>query len=111
MRTHADTQQNCPAEVTPDVTPKAPWRVAEVRALPGYRLWVRFNDGLEGTVVMADFLHSDRAGVFAVLRDEDLFAQVSLRLGAVIWPGDLDLAPDAMHEGIRRDEEWRVKPP
>lgn len=108
MRTHADSKTDCPAEVTPEITPKAPWRVAEVRTLPDYRLWVRFNDGLEGTVAMTDFLHSARAGVFAVLRDEKLFAQVSLRYGAVTWPGDLDLAPDAMHEGIKRGGEWAV---
>ncbi|NJC88536.1 MAG: DUF2442 domain-containing protein [Desulfuromonas sp.] len=68
-------------------------------------MWVRFNDGLEGTVAMADLIHSARAGVFAVLRDEALFARVSLHYGAVTWPGDLDLAPDAMHEGIRRARE------
>jgi hypothetical protein len=31
--------------------------------LPGFRLGVRFNDGTEGTVEMADFINSDAAGV------------------------------------------------
>jgi len=106
--THADTQENRPADIAPEVAPKTPWRVAEVCALPGYRLWVRFNDGLEGTVAMADFVHSTQAGVFTALRDEQLFAQVSLRYGAVTWPGELDLAPDTMHEAILREGEWVV---
>jgi hypothetical protein len=37
------------------------------------------------------------AGVFAALRDPSLFAQAALDYGAVSWPGELDLAPDAMH--------------
>lgn len=50
---------------------------------------------------MAAFLNSDGAGVFAALRDETLFRQARVVLGAVTWPGDLDLAPDAMHREIK----------
>lgn len=46
-------------------------------------------------------VQSPRAGVFAVLADPALFGQVRLEYGAVIWPGDLDLAPDAMHAAIQ----------
>jgi hypothetical protein len=106
MLAHADTQEDRTSEVVPDVVPKAPWRVAEVRVLAEYRLWVRFIDGLEGTVDMAGLIRSSRAGAFAVLSDESLFAQAFLCYGAVTWPGELDLAPDAMHEAIRRDGEW-----
>jgi hypothetical protein len=55
---------------------------------------------------MAALLSSNRAGVFNVLRDEALFSQVHLDYGAVTWPGELDLAPDAMYEAIRRDGTW-----
>lgn len=106
MLVHADTQEDRTAEIVPDVVPKASWRVVEVRVLAEYRLWVRFVDGLEGTVDMAGLIRSSRAGVFAVLRDESLFAQAFLCYGAVTWPGELDLAPDAMHEAIKRDGEW-----
>lgn len=92
--------------IAPEIVPKAPWRIAEVRPLPEYKLWVRFNDGLEGTVAMSEMIHSSRAGVFVALRDEKLFSRVTLEYGAVIWPGGLDLAPDAMHEAIRLDGEW-----
>jgi len=67
---------------------------------------VRFNDGTEGDVDMADLVHSSRAGVFAALRDEILFRQVRLEYGAVTWPGDLDLAPDAMYGAIKIYGEW-----
>ncbi len=71
-----------------------------------FRLWVRFNDGTEGEVDMAGFVRSSRAGVFAALRDERLFRQVRLEWGAVSWPGELDLAPDAMYEAIKAHGEW-----
>ncbi|MGH8515273.1 MAG: DUF2442 domain-containing protein [Gammaproteobacteria bacterium] len=35
-----------------------------------------------------------------------LFRQVRLECGAVTWPGDLDLAPDAMYEVIKVYGEW-----
>ncbi len=96
MQPNADAQENRTAELIPPVRPLAPWRVAEVTALPGLRLQVRFNDGTAGTVEMAEFVNSDTTGVFAPLRDQELFRQVQVNLGAVTWPGDLDLAPDAM---------------
>ena len=46
------------------------------------------------------------AGVFAALRDEMLFRQVRLELGAVTWPGELDLAPDAMYAAIKQTGKW-----
>ena len=106
MHTHADTEQDFSAQIAPAIIPKAPWRIAEVRPMPDYRLWVRFNDGTQGTVAMSAFIQSPNAGVFAVLRDEELFSRVTLYYGAVTWPGEIDLAPDAMYEAICRDGEW-----
>lgn len=109
MQPHADTQEDRTAELIPPVRPCAPWRVAEVESLPGYRLRVRFNDGTAGVVEMAKFVKSDAAGVFATLRDERLFRQVRVNLGAVTWPGDLDLAPDAMHRAIKAYGSWNIE--
>jgi hypothetical protein len=100
------TQKNSAPGVAPAVRPRMPWRVEKVQALDGYRLKVRFIDGLEGEVHMATLLHSPDAGVFAVLRDKSVFEQVFLQYGAVTWPGELDLAPDAMHDRIRAEGIW-----
>jgi hypothetical protein len=35
-----------------------------------------------------------------------LFAQVRLEFGAVVWPGDIDLAPDAMCDAIKTHGRW-----
>jgi hypothetical protein len=55
---------------------------------------------------MSALVRSPRAGVFAGLADPSLFAQVRVDFGAVSWPGDLDLAPDAMHAAIQARGVW-----
>ncbi|MEI6214234.1 MAG: DUF2442 domain-containing protein [Desulfuromonadales bacterium] len=108
MHTHAESEENISAEIVPTIIPNAPWRISKVSYLPGFRLSVVFNDGTKGTVDMAGFIHSHNAGVFTALRNENLFAEVTLHYGAVTWPGELDLAPDAMYEAIKRDGELRL---
>lgn len=110
MPAEATTQDDRTASVTPAIRPTAPWRVQEVKALPGDRLFVRFVDGLTGFVDLSALIASPQAGVFARLRDRSLFEQVHIELGAVVWPGDLDLAPDAMHAAIKDHGEWRIAP-
>ena len=89
----------------PTPEPRSPWRVVDVAPLSDYRLLVTFRDGLEGVVDMSALINSPLAGVFAALADPDVFAQVSLALGAPTWPGELDIAPDAIHESIRCNED------
>ena len=105
MCAQAISEENCPPAV---IVPRSPWRVERVEALPGYRLRVRFLDGTEGTVDMSALVRSPDAGVFAVLADPHRFAEVFVELGAVTWPGELDLAPDAMHAEIIAHGEWRL---
>jgi len=81
------------------------WRVSEVRVIDDYAVQVRFIDGLEGVV---RFLPGFFRGVFSHLVDPAKFSQVTVVGGAVTWPGELDLAPDAMHEEIKRHGEWVV---
>ena len=107
----AATQQDSSSglEVYPPIVPRAPWRVAAVKALPGYRLEVRHNDGVTGIVDLSARVHNPKAGIFAALRDVALFDQVFVDLGAVTWPGEIDLAPDNMHIHLKRDGEWVLR--
>jgi Protein of unknown function (DUF2442) len=109
MRSHADAEEDRAAGVIPPAQPNAPWRVAQLEVLSGFRLRVRFNDGTEGAVELCDFLCSPSAGVFAALRDETVFRQARVELGAVTWPDNLDLAPDAMHREIKAHGRWVVR--
>ena len=61
---------------------------------------VRFRDQVEGEVRFAPGFFR---GVFAHLTDPARFAEARIDMGAVTWPGELDLAPDRMHDDIVRD--------
>ena len=98
--------KNPSASLIAEVAPRSPWRVTEVEALPDFRLRVAFAGGRTGGVDMSRMVHSPKAGVFAALADPSLFAQMRLELGAVAWPGELDLAPDAMHAAIQERSAW-----
>jgi hypothetical protein len=92
----------------PAVEPTAPWRVSDVRVIDHGLLDVRFIDGTEGTVDMRELLKSDRVigTMFEPLRDSSLFSRAEAHLGAVEWPGEIDLAPDAMYDEIRAHRVW-----
>lgn len=104
MCTQFAAQQDSALAITPPIQPHMPWRVVFVQALPGFRLQLRFVDGTEGTIALAAMIHSPDAGVFASLADPGVFAQVFVEHGAVTWPGEIDLAPDAMYATIKKDE-------
>ena len=108
MRTESTTNEDPSSSLNVEVAPRSPWRVTEVEALPGFRLRVAFADGLTGTVDLSRLVRSPKAGVFAALADPALFAQGKLDYGAATWPGDLDLAPDAMHAAIQHHGEWSL---
>lgn len=84
----------------------AEWRLINVKPLANYKLEVEFVDGTHGFVEMEHRVTSKKAGVFAALKNIDLFNQVYLEYGAVTWPGEIDLAPDAMHDEIKRCGKW-----
>ena len=75
------------------------WDVVEVQPEVGYRLFVRFADGLKGHVELRE---QELTGVLAPLRDPAFFGKAYIEFGAVTWPGDIDLAPDVMHAELRR---------
>jgi hypothetical protein len=104
MRKEAASEQDISVRLTPSV----PWRLKDVEALSGYRLKVCFQDGLEGIVDMSLLVRSENAGVFAALRDETVFLRVFLEYGAVTWPGEIDLAPDAMYQEIKKNGTWML---
>ncbi|MEX1198740.1 MAG: DUF2442 domain-containing protein [Pseudohongiellaceae bacterium] len=70
-------------------------RVQNVKAHPGYLLELTFDDGLHGNVCLRDRLYGP---MFAPLKDPDYFQRVFVdEFGAVCWPNQADLAPDALY--------------
>jgi hypothetical protein len=108
MHSESNANENSPVGLVDEIAPRSPWRVIKVEALPDFRMRVAFADGVTGTADLSRMVQSPQAGVFASLRDPSLFAQARLEYGAVTWPGELDLAPDAMHAAILAHGEWSL---
>lgn len=74
--------------------------IVEVRALEGYRLHLRFEDGVEGDVDLQQSLTFD--GIFAPLKDRAYFAQVRVEpeFGTIVWPNGADLDPLVLYSRI-----------
>ena len=69
------------------------WDVKLVNALPDYRLSVELADGRRGVFDLRPFL--DRPGLQR-LRNPAYFSSVGIRLGALTWPQEEDIAPDTL---------------
>jgi len=70
-------------------------RPIEVRPLPNYRIWLRYDDGVQGEVDLSEF---KGRGVFTAWDDPEFFRAVRLASrGAVEWGNDIDLCPDALY--------------
>jgi len=83
------------------------WDVVEVKPEPDYWLFVRFKDGLRGRVQLR---REELTGALAPLVEAQFFERVFIDHGAVAWPGEIDLAPDAMYDQVasQRQEQSKV---
>ena len=73
------------------------WDVIEVKPEQDCCLFVRFQDGLSGRI---RFRPEELTGVLEPLREPQFFNRVFVDQGAVAWPGEIDLAPDAMYRQV-----------
>jgi hypothetical protein len=70
-------------------------RPIDVKALPNFRIWLRYDDGTEGTVDLSDLAGR---GVFKAWCDLAFFDAVHLDAhGAIAWGTDIEICPDAAY--------------
>jgi hypothetical protein len=66
-----------------------------VKALPNYRVYLKYSDGAEGEVDLSDLVGQ---GVFEAWRDYRFFEQVHLGHGRQIrWSDEIELCPDTLY--------------
>jgi hypothetical protein len=76
--------------------------IVKAEARSDFRVWVRFEDGLEGEVDLSDLVGR---GVFKRWQDDPSeFEQVEVdpESGTVVWPGGLDVAPDRLYSDVAK---------
>jgi hypothetical protein len=71
--------------------------VVEARPTTGYRVWLRFADGVAGEVDLASSLKGE---VFRPLRDPAVFRTLRAdpELCTLTWPNGADLAPEFLYD-------------
>ena len=82
-------------------------RPTAVAPLEGYRIWLRYSDGVAGEVDLSDIAGR---GVFSAWNDREFFEAVRLdSYGAITWGGDIDLCPDALYMRLTDKSRTEVK--
>ncbi len=73
-------------------------RIIECRASRDYRLWLRFADGLQGSVFLGDLLE---VRAFAAWREAAEFCRPRIEPATgVAWPAGIRLDPDILHQDL-----------
>ena len=83
-------------------------KLLHLEPLPGYRLRLRYADGVTGEV---DLSHLVGKGVFELWNDHEAFGRVSIgTAGEVRWSEEVDLCADALYLEITGKQPDEVFP-
>ena len=70
-------------------------RPIEVKAREGYRIWLRYSDGVEGEIDLSDLAGK---GVFAAWNEPGYFEKVHVtEHRAIAWDDDIEICPDTIY--------------
>jgi hypothetical protein len=88
-------------------------RITFAQALPGYRVQLRFDDGVEG---MVDLSADVGRGVFSIWGDPEVFARFRVERNgrALVWSEEVDACADALcleSTGLTAEECWAASRP
>jgi Protein of unknown function (DUF2442) len=74
-------------------------KIIDVRPLPGFKILVKFQDGVEGQVDLSDLVGK---GVFSKWKEPGFFESVFIdkESHTVAWPGGIDLSPETLYAEI-----------
>jgi Protein of unknown function (DUF2442) len=79
------------------------WRLNEARYAGGYRVWLKFNDGLQGDVDLANEIYGE---IFEPLKDPAYFASFKVDW-TLVWPNGADFAPEVLYEKVKQGTSAR----
>jgi hypothetical protein len=69
--------------------------IVELKVLEGYRIWLKFADGIEGIVDLSDLAGQ---GVFEIWNDHEVFERAAIGpMGCLQWGEEVDICPDSLY--------------
>ena len=72
--------------------------IVKVEAKPHYMLHLEFENGEKRVFDMSSYM---KKKPFVQLNDPSLFALASVDYGTVVWPGNIDIAPETLYDRSR----------
>jgi hypothetical protein len=69
--------------------------VVNVETGPDYTLFLQFENGEKRVFDMAPYMDKKP---FVQLKGSPLFAKASVDCGTVVWPGNIDIAPETLYD-------------
>lgn len=80
----------------------------EVKPLPNFRLWLRYDDDTSGEVDLSDLTGR---GVFKAWEQQEFFREVRIGPhGEIAWSGDIDLCSDSLYMRLTQKTPEEVFP-
>ena len=71
--------------------------VEKAKYLNDYKVWLLFNDGIEGVVDLSSELYGE---IFEPLKDVSVFKSFTLEGYTLSWSNGADFAPEFLHDSI-----------
>lgn len=69
--------------------------IVKVTVEPDYMLLIEFENGEKRVFDMSPYMDKEP---FVQLKGSPLFAMASVEYGTVVWPGNIDIAPDTLYD-------------
>jgi hypothetical protein len=75
-------------------------KVIKVEPLDGFRLHIRFSDGMEGVRDFSDVV-AEGGPMLEPLKEPTLFRRAFIELGTLTWPNGFDVDSIALHDEMK----------
>jgi hypothetical protein len=71
--------------------------IEQAKYLDGYKVWLAFNDGVEGEIDLSSELYGE---IFEPLKDVSYFKSFTIEGHTLSWSNGADFAPEFLREHV-----------
>ena len=75
--------------------------VVKANLMDNYRIFVEFNDGINGIIDFKEKLENDHRQIIKELLDLNKFKTVKVDMDTLCWDNGVDFAPEYLYEKIK----------